>query len=345
MHNLCKHYIRIFVFSLCTLGVLCFPNPLQAVDALSLQVYPPTTYLSVKPGAGMNHQVKLKNDGLYTLEVTPLLVNFHSDEVHGQVILEQTSDFPHLNLDGDPNKWGKPILVKPGEEQLLNFVITLPSDAAYAEHHLSILFQAQQLSYTSLSQENSIIAAVVASNVVVLVSPDEINRGELVVEELRLPRFADSFVGFAFSGLVRNVGSNAAPITGHFKISHWPDTTPVSYELYPDMVLAEGKRMVRAMHTDRLQELEQLEARKDVLLAAGEDFESMKHAFVNEHLRSQFLFKQPVMVGAYDIELQVGGSVLQKRVIVLPFSVLIIALLLPPLYWLAQVLRATLKKH
>jgi hypothetical protein len=339
----CAHSFAVGVL-FCFLLFCLFPSVVWAADALDLQVYPPVAYLSVKPGAGINHQLTLKNNGLYTLEITPVLVNFHTDQQTGQVVLEQKSDFNHLNLEGDPSAWQKSFVLKPGEEKLLNFVLTLPSDAPYAEHRLSILFQAQQLSFASAAKQGSVISAIVASNVVVLVAADEINRGELVIEQLSLPKFADSFVGFSFSALVRNIGSNATPISGYFKVSHWPETTPTIYELYPDMVLANDKRLVRAMTEAELKELTALEESKAVLEAAGEDFTAKKNELIRQQLRSEFYFKQAVMIGAYDVELKVGDSLLQKRVVVLPFSVLLIALLLPPLYWLTKWLGRALKK-
>lgn len=308
--------------------------PAWAASALDLKVYPPVAYLSVNPGAGINHQIKLKNDGLYTLEITPVLVDFHSDEQSGRVILEQKSDFTYLNLDGDANKWGKSFLIKPGEEQLLNFVIALPSEAKYEERYLSILFQSKQLSYASVSSDNSLISVVLASNVILLIGGDGQDRGELTIEQFSLPRIVDSFMGFSFSAMVKNIGINATPVDGYIKISHWPDQNTEIYQLYPDMVLAGAKRMVRAMREDDLQTLEKMEAGKDVQIAAGNDYPSAKEKFINEKLRSKFFYKKSLLIGAYDLELKIGDDILQKRVIALPFSILGIAITLPFLYWL-----------
>lgn len=314
-------------------------SPAWAVSALDLKVYPPTAYLAVKPGAGVTHQVKVKNDGLYTLELTPVLVDFQGDGVQGKVILQQNSSFTYLNLDGDPSKWGKSLVIKPGEEKNLNFVIAMPSNAESAEHYLSILFQAKQLSYNSLANQQSVIAGIIASNVVLTVSDDELNRGQLVIEHLSVPQFADSFVGFAFSAVAKNIGYNASPISGQFRVSHWPSPKVDTYELYPDMVLADNTRLVRAMSEAELAEIDELEASRDILQAAGTDVDAQKNALINQYLSSNLFYKRPLMLGAYDVTLQLGDEVMQKRVIVLPFSVLVIALLLPPLYWLVRILR------
>ncbi len=319
-------------------------SSVQAAASLDLKVFPPTAYLAVKPGAGITHQVKLKNEGLYTLEITPVLVDFKTDERSGQVILQQKSDFAYLNLDGDKDKWGREFVIKPGEEKVLNFVIALPSGEEFAEHHLTILFQARQLTYASASANDTLVSAVLASNVILLASPDEQNRGELVIENFSVPKMADSFVGFSFSALVRNIGINAVPITGHIKISHWPEHEAEIYQLYPDMVLAGDKRLVRAMSEAELQELSEMEGNQAVLVATGEDFAAIKADFIRQKLRSNFFYKRPFLIGAYDLELKIGDDILQKRVIVLPFSALLIALLLPPFYWLANILASALKK-
>lgn len=319
-------------------------NALAANSAFDLKVYPPVAYLSIKPGAGINHQIKLKNDGLYTLEVTPALVNFHSDEASGKVILEQKSDFTYLNLDGDPNKWGKSFLLKPGEEQTMNFVIALPSDAQSAEKYLSILFQAKQLSYASESSKETVISAVLASNLVLFIGGDGQDRGELAIEQFFLPKLVDSFMGFSFSALVKNVGINAKPIDGYIKISHWPDQNTEVYKLYPDMVLAGAKRFVRLMKEEDLKTLEKMEENKDVQIAAGNDYEADKNTFINQKLVSKVFYKKSFLLGAYDLELKVGDDILQKRVIALPFSILLIALLLPILYWLIILLNKFFRK-
>lgn len=321
-----------------------FTKEVLAADVLDLKVFPPVAYLSVKPGAGINHPIKISNSGIYTLEIAPSLVNFHGDEKTGLVILEQKSDFAYLNIDGDASKWGKSFLLKPGDEKTLNFVIALPNNAEYKEHHLSILFQAKQLSYSSISNKDTVISAVVASNLILLVNADDQNRGELSIEQFSLPKIADSFMGFSFSALVKNIGTNAIPIDGYIKVSHWPEQNTYIYKLYPDMVLAGGKRSVRAMTEEDLKTLEAMEEAKEVTIASGKDYEAAKVEFINQKLRDKFLYKKGFLIGAYDLELKVGDDILQKRIIVLPFSVLLIAILLPFLYWVFISLNKLFKK-
>jgi hypothetical protein len=139
-------------------------------------------------------------------------------------------------------------------------------------------------------------------------------------------------MGISFSAKVKNIGFNAKPVEGYFKISHWPETETEIYQLYPDMVLADSQRVVRAMSEEDLDELELLEKNKDVLIANGKDFDLEKEKMIQEKLQSKMFYKKAFLLGTYDFELKVGDDILQKRVIALPFSLLAILLLFPVLY-------------
>ena len=338
-----KKYLS-FSLLISLLTLVFLSKPTLAASALDLKIYPPVAYLSVKPGAGINHLVKLSNQGLYTLEITPTLVNFQTDGKSGAVILEQSSDFTYLNLEADPANWGKSFILKPGEEKNLNFVIALPSLVPEKEFHLSILFQARQVAQGSSHQQQAILSAIVASNVVLAVSNEGQNRGELVIEQFNVPKLADSLIGFSFSALLKNIGSNATPITGQIKISHWPAAQAEIYQLYPDMVLAGSQRLARTMSEEDLKSLTQLEESKAVLAANGEDYAARKAQLIREKLSSQVFYKKSFLLGAYDLELTVGEQKSSKRVIVLPFSLLLIVLILPILYALFSLVQKLTQK-
>lgn len=310
----------------------------QAKDAFSLEVYPPVSYLTIKPGAGITKEINLKNDGQYSLEVTAQLVDFHSDQLTGQAILEQSSDFPYLTIEGESSNWGKSFFLKPGQSQNINLVIAVPSDFPVGEQHLSVLFQAKQMLGAD-NAANTLISGIVASNVILLVSNEEENRAELQVEDFNIPHFVDSFLGIDFSILFKNTGLNAAPISGQVKIKHWPDENPKVYQLYPDMVLAGSSRLARGMTEDELKELEDLEKNKAVIEAANQNFQEQKNKAIQEKLKSKFYYKRAFLLGVYDFELEFAGKVIKKRVIALPLSLLILVFFLPILYWLLNKLQ------
>lgn len=312
-------------------------SKVEADNSFSLKVYPPVAYLSIKPGAAQEHQVELVNEGQFSLRVVAQLVDFHSDDKTGKVILESKSDNKFINIDGDPNNWGQEFTLKPGEKKSINFLIAVPSDAEYQEQHSSILFKAEQLLYEGQAPEGkSMVSGIIASNIVLLTTADDENRGELIIDNFSLPRFVDSFMGIRFSAKVKNIGLNAVPINGYFKVSHWPDSETEVYSIYPDMVLADSKRMVRAMKEEKLKELETLEESKEVKIAAGENFDEQKELFITENLKSDLFYKKSFLLGTYDFELKVGDDILQKRVIALPFSLFAILLLFPVFYFLLK---------
>ena len=323
--------LAFFIFS------FCFVTKVKADSSFSLKVYPPVAYLSVKPGAALEHQIELFNQGQFTLNVVAQLVDFHSDDKTGKVILESKSENDYINIDGDPANWGQDFTLKPGEKKNIKLLIAVTSDAQYQEQHSAVLFQAEQLIYDrQLKDGQSMVSGIIASNIILLTAADDENRGELIIENFSLPRFVDSFMGIRFSAKVKNIGLNAIPISGYFKVSHWPETETELYSFYPDMVLADSKRMVRAMKEEDLEELEKLEESKEVKVAAGEDFDSQKAAFINENLKSELFYKKSFLLGTYDFEIKVGDDILQKRVIALPFSLFAIFLLFPLFYLLLK---------
>jgi hypothetical protein len=320
--------VLIFVFSIAKV---------KADNSFSLKIYPPVAYLSVKPGAGLGHQIELNNEGQFTLRVTPQLVDFHSDDQTGKVILESKSENKYINIEGDPANWGQEFTLRPGEKKVINLLIAVPSDAKYEEQHSSVLFQAEQLFYEEQAPaDKSMVSGIIASNIILLTTADDENRGELIIDNLSLPRFVDSFMGIRFAAKVKNIGLNAIPVSGYFKISHWPETETEIYSLYPDMVLADSRRIVRAIREEDLKELEVLEESKEVKIAAGEDFDAQKEKFIIEKLKSDLFYKKSFLLGTYDFEIKVGDDILQKRVIALPFSLFAIFLLFPLFYFLLK---------
>lgn len=314
-----------------------FFTKVEADNSFSLKIYPPVAYLSVKPGAALGHQIELNNEGQFTLRVTPQLVDFHSDDMTGKVILESKSDNQYINIEGDPDNWGQEFTLRPGEKKVINLLIAAPSDAKYEEQHSSVLFQAEQLFYEGQAPEDkSMVSGIIASNIILLTATDDENRGELIIDNFSLPRFVDSFMGIRFFAKVKNIGLNAIPVSGHFKVSHWPETETEVYKLYPDMVLADSRRIVRAIKEEDLEELEALEESKEVRIAAGEDFDAQKEAFIIEKLQSELFYKKSFLLGTYDFEIKVGDDILQKRVIALPFSLFAIFFLFPLFYLLLK---------
>ena len=322
---------KIFLLSCCVLGFFFVSKQLvQAKEAFSLSVNPPISYLSVKPGAGISQRLNLRNDGQYSLKVTPQYVDFTADGKTGQAVLGQTSDFPYLTIEGDSEKWGQSFYLKPGEEKSVALVVAVPSNFPQAEQHLSVLFQAEQLLGEQNTQTD--ISAIVASNIVLAISADQENHADLKITDFHLPRFIDSFWPLEFSLLVKNQGSNAGVVSGNLSVSHWPDGQILAYQLYPDMVLAQSSRQVRGMTTEKLEALKELEKEAEAKQAIGQNTQGQKEEFVRKNLQERFRLPGPFLLGSYEVEVQVGEEIQKETVVALPFSILVLAVLSAILY-------------
>jgi len=323
-----------FLMSLFLLGLFLRPSQIfaQSKSALSLDISPPVSYLYVKPGAGISVPITLSNNGRYSLKVVPQLVDFHPESQTGRVILEQKTDFKQLSIAGNQDLWGQESIIKPGEEKVLPLVITIPSDFTQGEYHLSLLIEAKQLLFSEASQSSSQLSGIVASHLVILVSLDEEDRSQVEVAEFKVPKFIDSFFSINAQIRAKNIGLNAGPVTGKLEISHWPSTQIKTYELYPDMVLANSERLVRGMSESALAELKLLDQQRAVLEANGEDPQEAEKRLLNRELSTHFYYDQPFLLGAYTFKLELGDEIIEERVLALPFSVLGALVLLPVLY-------------
>ena len=305
----------------------------QSPDALSVNVSPPVSYLYVKPGAGISAPIHLENQGRYTLSVTPQLVDFHPHQQTGQVVLEQTSNFKHLSIAGDAERWGKNFIIRPGESYTLPLTIAIPADFPQGEYYLSVLFNLEQMTIPDLANNaNTIISSVLASHLVIAVNLDEADRSQIVLKEFKLPKIVDSFMGIDFQVWAKNIGLNAGAVKGKLTINHWPSPKEEIYEFYPDMVLANSQRQVRGMSEKNMAQLKILSEQEAVMLANGEDFLAVQSEFLEKNLISDFSYKKAFLLGAYDFRLELGEEERVERVIALPFSILIVLVLLPIFY-------------
>jgi hypothetical protein len=305
----------------------------QSLDALSINVSPPVSYLYVKPGAGISAPIHLENQGRYTVNVTPQLLDFRPNHETGQVVLQQTTDFKYLSIAGDQDQWGKSFIIRPGENYTLPLTIAIPADFPQGEYYLSVLFNVEQMLIPDLENSaNTILSGVVASHLVLAVNLDETDRSQIVIKDFKLPKVVDSLMGINFQIWAKNVGLNAGPVKGQLTISHWPSLSEQVYEFFPDMVLAGSQRQVRGMSKEDLAQLEKLAKQEELIVANGDDFLTMQSQFLEENLISDFSYKRPFLLGTYDFRLELGEEEQLERVIALPFSIVIVIISLPLFY-------------
>ncbi|NLG06708.1 MAG: hypothetical protein GX559_03375 [Candidatus Pacebacteria bacterium] len=329
------------ILAILVLALLMFASTLintdlvsaQSTDALSINISPPVSYLYLKPGAGISAPIYLENQGRYTLSVSAQFVDFRPDQETGQVLLQQSSDFKYLSIAGDHERWGKEFIIRPGEAYTLPLTIALPADFPQGEYYLSVLFNVEQMLLEDVENNaNTILSGVVASHLVLAVNLDEADRSQIVIKDFKLPKVVDSLMGIDFRLWAKNIGLNAGPVAGKLTISHWPSPAEQEYEFYPDMVLANSQRQVRGMSADNLDHLKSLSEQEEVMTANGENFLAVQSQFLDNNLLSDFSYKKPFLLGAYDFRVELGDETQVERVVALPISIVLVLILLPILY-------------
>lgn len=204
----------------------------------SLSVSPSTAFFAVKPGESRMHSVQLRNKGAGPVTVMPKLVDFSADGISGTPILKNESTFPYLANAKDVLS---PITIQPGQQATIPFVIKPDEKALQQEYHLTILFEQQP----SLVANTSSVVPTVGSNLVVLIS-GEAPKPLLKVISLQTFKVIDSFRPLVFKPLAENQGNAAGIASGSATVKDWRGRTIASFPLYPDVVLSQTTRELRA---------------------------------------------------------------------------------------------------
>lgn len=246
--------------------------PSQTPD-LDLTVFPPTAYLTVKPGTTSKHQVLLEHQGSAPLTLTPQLVDFETDGLTGRPVLKKPSKLTYIEIKNPGWKLDQATKLKPDSKLQLTLEISPPIHAQLDEYPLSLVLTAEPSTEVIRDGSRAQAGGAVASNIILSVQPDYKNLGELVIEKLNLPRLIDSFGQLKFETLAYNEGRNAVAAQGQVELSHlWSGKVLKNWFIYPDVILADSNRRLRGLLTNP----KQLEPGDEVVF---EDF-SYKPAFL-----------------------------------------------------------------
>jgi hypothetical protein len=316
------------IFSLLTSHVLAQGTPPTGID---LSITPPTAYLVVKPGQTKTHTFTIENRSSLALQVTPKLVDFMPDGRTGQPLLQDLTTFAYFAFD--PQQPGdlanqtiqldQPFTLKPHHKQSLTAQITLPPAALDKEYHLTLLFTAVPDSSFTIgeSQSNLQTTSVIGSNLIVLVSSQNQHLGKLSIDQIHIPQIVESFAPLKYQVLIGNKGAAASAIKGQTRIKNWQNQVIKSWYLYPDLVLAQSSREARGLSQDP--------AALDSEKIAQLELETFSH-------------KAPFLFGIYSIEVELEQLsegpqantaqnfekvTVTKKVIALPYSLIVLAFL------------------
>lgn len=286
------------------------PNPANAQSSrapMAVSVSPPVSYLTVKPGENLNYQIQVKNLSNVPLEIRPELADFVPDEMSGRPVLREGSNFNQLTIDGQPPALTVPFTLQPNQAKNVQVVIDLPPSAPEAEYSLTILFAFsinQEFlvgNSSSVGQSAAIVEGKVGSNLILLSSRNNLDRGLIKPIKITSLALIDSFMPIEFTARAENSGKNATPAVGFASIYDWRNKEIARFEIHPDMILANSSRPLRE-----------------------KDF-----------LSEEFRYKGPLHVGFYKIKIELQENTTEKAqinhitktIVAIPIVILLLPLL------------------
>lgn len=223
----------------------------SAVPDLDLAVFPPSAYLVVKPGSIVEHQVVINYEGAMPVYLTPVLVDFETDGLTGQPILKKPSQLDFISFKNSDWQLNQATRVKPDSKLQLTLEVSPPVHARLEEYPLSLVLTAKPSIDIIRDGSRAQASGAVASNIILSVQPDFKNLGELIIEQIKLPKIVDSFQSIDFKVITRNEGRNAVAAQGEIELTHlWSGKTIKHWFIYPDVVLAKNTRQLRGILAD-----------------------------------------------------------------------------------------------
>lgn len=257
----------------------------QTIDQpiLDLAVSPPVAYLKVRPGNRVEHSITLENIGPHDLSITPEVVDFSTDGLTNQPILGSSHSFPYFE---DEARLKEPLLLPSQRRAQLTISMNVPSNAPEQEYPLTILFQGQVVAMDGDSADNDSadgngansddansdgatpITGVVGSNLILLVSRaeqlvQELSIDRVEVDQTSLGRIVDSTRPLVFYPIAYNQRPHAHQASGSAQITNWRGQVVADFDIYPDVVLGNDTRLLRAMVMDEAMETTPTEFRHD----------------------------------------------------------------------------------
>jgi hypothetical protein len=180
----------------------------------------------------------------------------------------------------------------PGQQKAITVTFSPPKVTAEKEYPLSLLFFAEPLNSFQENTSQTIISGSIASNIVLLVSQSDQDRGQLSVEKIELPLLIDSLRNLSFKILIKNLGINATNASGSVAISDWRGKKVAQYYFFPDMILSNSTRLLRNIPQ---------EPEADLLSMTSQEAQSFLESINLEQITHNFNFDSVFLLGPYTI--------------------------------------------
>lgn len=289
-----------------TLTFFVKPSVIFAQGAdIDLELSPAVLFLSIKPGEKKLHTITLRHNSDNPLRITPTLVDFAPDGETGNPILSNTTQVDFISITTPGITWDKSFVLEPKKNQQIVFSINPDEHLPEKEFPLTFLFKAET-AQTQQSNSGALSSAIVGSNLIVHLNSDNMNSGEIQVEQIKSAKIIDSFRPINYQVLLKNLGNNAIPISGYVRLLDWQNKELQKFEFVPDIILGQSSRLARySLSTDKEDDLTNLSA--------------------------QFSFKPQFAIGPYTIEVVINDPLrnvnqsymIKTHVFAFPISIII----------------------
>ncbi|PWU22793.1 hypothetical protein C5B42_05090 [Candidatus Cerribacteria bacterium 'Amazon FNV 2010 28 9'] len=281
-------------------------------SGIDISISPPFSIVQTHGTDPLTVAITIHNSSTNDLTITPTLHPFSSDQVSGNPVIDTQHSIDFATIQTPGFTLGQAFSLTAGQEQQLVLHIipptTFKTDANLAFTAFAQPNVANMIGSGAQTQANAIIGSLI----ILEAQPQNIS-APLALEKLDGPNFIDMFSLLSLTLSAHNDDATLHQIRGTLVLKNGQSVHTL-YSLFPDFILAQSSRRVRAMTEEN-----------------GE----------KQTLTTQFT--GPFLPGAYTVEVTLtqGNSppkVYTKTVYVFPFTLMLAVLLIASVLYILKVL-------
>jgi hypothetical protein len=272
-------------------------------SSIGISVSPPLSIAQSSGISPLNLAFTFKNESEQDMFITPRVRPFHADEVSGSPVIEDI-DVPFVHIETQGFELGKPFPLRSGESQQIVLKFEPPKPFK-RDGTFTLLGEAQTQSEFQIGgQVETKIRGIIGANMIIQAESGPSLPSAITIEEISGPSFVDVFSSLPVYLSAHNDDITLHQIRGTITLKYG-DQVKDLMTIFPDFILSDSSRQVRAMITT----------------------EGQKHT-------AETLFNGPFLPGAYTIEMtltqdnqdglgkQAKPKIYTKTIYVIPFSIM-----------------------
>lgn len=278
----------------------------------AISVSPPVSYLAVKPGETVVWRIKLKNESLAPVTLTPQLLDLKIPDDGRGVAIGDASTFPY-----QPSlKLPATVVIEPGDTTQLSLEVTVPATAPSQEYHQTVVFTAAPTLDSTQPASQAEIGGAIASNLILSVIGNPPPQSQLQLQTAQVPKIMDSFRPLQFHLVAKNTGNQVGLASGSAKLINWRGTVTKTWEFFPDRVLAGSPRILRTFDLNTPRDA------SDSTLTALDKFEYQPHFWIGPYRLEVWLSPNGLTPPELVMQTVVWALPLSTSVIIITFGLI-----------------------